>query len=125
MDKPETPEGLGEAGLQLWDEVVNVYELFPAELSLLAAACRTVDELAMIERAMAHAPVVVVGSTGQPKVSGLFAEARAHRLVLGKLLEQLALPEPGEEVGKTPAQERASKAAQVRWALQKERRGAV
>jgi hypothetical protein len=84
-----------------------------------------VDELEAIQAAISKGAVMVAGSTGQPKVTGLFAEARAHRLVLAKLLEQLALPEEGQGAGKSPAQQRASKAASVRWALQKERDGAA
>lgn len=123
MDVPEAPAGLGEAGLALWDRILSDYELAPDERALLVEACRTVDELDAIQAAITTGPVMLVGSTGQPKVSGLFAEARAHRLVLGKLLEQLALPAEGEDVGKTPAQQRASKAAQTRWDLERERRG--
>lgn len=125
MDTPMMPTGLGEAGCRLWESVVLVFELAPAETAILSEACRTVDELDLIQAAISTGQIVVMGSTGQPKVSGLFAEARAHRLVLAKLLESLALPAEGEEVGKTPAQERASKAAQTRWALERERRGAA
>lgn len=123
MEVPEAPDGLGEAGLALWQQVLGTFELAHAELALLRQACRTVDEVEAIGAAIAAGPVVVPGSTGQPRVSGLFAEARAHRLVLGKLLEQLALPDEGEDAGRTPNQERASKAANVRWDLERRRRG--
>ena len=123
MEAVNEPVGLGEAGLGLWRQVVGDYELAPDELALLAQACRTLDELEAIREALEAGPVTVKGSTGQPKVSGLFAEARAHRLVLAKLLQQLELPADGEDVGKTPAQERASKAATVRWDLERRRRG--
>lgn len=119
----DAPDGLLEAGQALWDRVTVDYELAPDELALLLQACRTVDELDAMSAALAAGSVTVKGSTGQPKVSGLFAEARAHRLVLAKLLQQLALPAEGEDVGKTPAQERASKAAAVRWDLERRRRG--
>ncbi|MFF4566188.1 hypothetical protein [Streptomyces sp. NPDC001435] len=125
MEALEPPEGLADAGRALWLEVVGEYELAPAELALLAQACRTVDEVEAISAAIAAGPVVVKGSTGQPRVSGLFAEARSHRLVLAKLLEQMALPDVGEEEGKTPNQLRASKAASVRWSLHRERHGAA
>ncbi|WP_406255448.1 hypothetical protein [Streptomyces chartreusis] len=125
MEAVEPPEGLADAGRALWLAVVGEYELAPAELALLAQACRTVDEVEAISEAIAAGPVVVPGSTGQPKVSGLFAEARAHRVVLARLLEQLALPDEGEDVGKTPNQLRASKAAQTRWSLHRERHGAA
>lgn len=123
MEGVEEPSGLGEAGAGLWRRVVDDYELAADELVLLAQACRTVDELEAMHQAIAAGPVTVKGSTGQPRVSGLFAEARAHRLALGKLLDQLALPAEGEDVGRTPAQARASKAANVRWDLERRRRG--
>ncbi|MFD6914055.1 hypothetical protein [Streptomyces virginiae] len=117
------PEGLAAAGRSLWDRITEDYELSVDELALLGQACRTLDELEAISAALAAGPVVVNGSTGQPKASALFAEARAHRLVLAKLLDQLALPAEGEEVGRTPNQERAAKAANVRWDLERRRRG--
>ncbi|MCX5114378.1 hypothetical protein OOK13_39155 [Streptomyces sp. NBC_00378] len=123
MDVPEAPSGLGEAGRALWVEILSEYELAPDERMLLVQACRTVDELEMLADALVDGAVVVHGSTGQPKASGLFAEARAHRVVLAKLLEQLALPADGDEEGKSPAQLRAQKAAQARWALQRARSG--
>ncbi|MFJ5306126.1 hypothetical protein [Streptomyces sp. NPDC088350] len=123
MGISETPDGLGEASLSLWQEVQGTFELGPGETALLVEACRTVDELEAMGLALAAGPALVQGSTGQPKASPLFAEARAHRLVLGKLLEQMALPDEGEDVGRTPNQERASKAANVRWDLERRRRG--
>ncbi|MCC0099443.1 hypothetical protein K7B10_32645 [Streptomyces flavotricini] len=117
------PEGLAAAGQGLWQQITKDYELSPDELALLGQTCRTLDELEAISAALAAGPAVVEGSMGQPKASALFAEARAHRLVLAKLLDQLALPAEGEEVGKTPNQERASKAANVRWDLERRRRG--
>lgn len=123
MTVPSAPEGLADAGRDLWARITEGYELSADELALLGQACRTLDELESIGSSLAAGPVIVHGSTGQPKASALFAEARAHRLVLAKLLDQLALPAEGEEVGKTPAQERASKAANVRWDLDRRRRG--
>ncbi|MFF3912671.1 hypothetical protein ACFYZB_04170 [Streptomyces sp. NPDC001852] len=125
MGAMDAPERLGNAGLGLWQAVLTECELTPGEMALLVQACRTVDELETISRALAEGPAVVKGSTGQPKASTLFAEARAHRLVLGKLLEQMALPDLGEEEGMTPNQQRAQKAAQTRWALERAKNGAA
>ena len=41
-------------------------------------------------------------------------ELSQHRLALGKLLAQIALPDADETALKTPAQARASRAAQTR-----------
>ena len=125
MEAVEAPEGLREAGRALWDEVLADFDLAADERALLVQACRTVDELERIGQALTDGPIVVTGSTGQPKASGLFAEARAHRLVLGKLLEQLKLPAEGENQGKTAAQLRAQNAARTRWDLERGRHGAA
>lgn len=125
MTERDTPPGLADAGAQLWTEITGDYELAPDERALLLEACRTADELDAMCAALSEGPLLVKGSTGQPRPSGLLAEVRAHRVTLGKLLEQLALPEEGEEKGKSPAQLRASKAAQVRWDLQRARDGAA
>ncbi|MFE4701077.1 hypothetical protein ACFRIC_28860 [Streptomyces sp. NPDC056738] len=125
MGAVNAPDGLGEAGLSLWQQVLEGFDPAPDELALLGEACRTVDELEAIAAALAAGPAVVQGSTGQPKASPLFAEARAHRVVLAKLLEQLAFPSEGEEAGRTPNQLRASKAAEVRWSLHRGRNGAA
>ncbi|KOG58427.1 hypothetical protein ADK77_44145 [Streptomyces antibioticus] len=123
MINQDVPAGLGEAGAGLWRQVVGEFDLAPDELALLLEACRTVDELEAMQSALAEGPLLVKGSTGQLRPSGLLAEVRAHRLALVKLLEQLALPDEGEEAGKSPAQLRASKAAEVRWSLERQRRG--
>lgn len=61
------------------------------------------------------------GSTGQPVVHPAVAEMRQQRAVLGSLLGQLALPDEDGEAVRTPAKQRARKAARARW----DRRGLV
>lgn len=114
-DVVRAPAGLGAAGRRLWRTIVDVHELEPQELALLAEAARTTDELAAITGALAAADVTTTGAAGQTRAHPLFAEARAHRLTLAKLLGALDLPAEGEEVGRSPASQRASHAAQVRW----------
>lgn len=82
----QAPEGPREAGRELWASVADSFELQPHELEALAAACRTADELARLEEALKDAPPTVEGSTGQTRVHPLFAEVRAHRLAMSKLL---------------------------------------
>lgn len=108
------PSGLGSAGRRLWRETLDAYDLDPAELELLTAACRCLDELATIEEGLATGPVLVTGSTGQPVAHPLLSEARAHRKLLESLLRALALPVEGESVGRvrSPA---ARDAARARW----------
>lgn len=123
MSAPKTPAGLGAAGRKLWREVLADFELPPDGLSLLTAACRTVDELDKLHTAMAGAEVMTTGSQGQPVVNPLFAEARAHRATLARLLAQLALPDEDDVTPLTATQERARKAAQARWAAHRQRWG--
>lgn len=123
MSALKAPAGLGAAGRKLWREVLADFELPPDGLALLVQACRTVDELERLREALANAEVMTTGSQGQPVTSPLFAEARAHRATLAKLIAQLALPDEDDVTPLTVTQERARKAAQTRWALHRQRWG--
>lgn len=123
MSPPKAPAGLGAAGCKLWCEVLADFELPPNGQALLVQACRTVDELEQLRDAITHAAVMTTGSQGQPVASPLFAEARAHRATLAKLIAQLALPDEEDVPKLTAAQERARKAAQARWAGYRHRYG--
>jgi hypothetical protein len=83
--------GLGAGGRRLWRDVTDAYTLREDERQALAAAARTLDELARLEAALKDAPVVVRGSAGQERPNPLFAEARAHRLALRTLLGAVGL----------------------------------
>ena len=84
--KLPAPSGLGPSGRRLWREFTDELELKSGEYTLLAQAARTVDacewltavaddpELPNVERRLAH------------------AEARAQRVVLARLVEQLRPP---------------------------------
>ena len=76
----------------------------PAEISILAEACRTADELSRLERAVRALPsLVTVGSVGQEKAHPLLEEVRWHRVLLERLVASLALPDDEDERGRTPA----------------------
>ena len=112
---PRAPDDLEDAGRQLWRRVLAVFDLGPDELTLLAEAARSADELARIRTALGDAELLVPGSKGQPVAHPLLAETRAHRATLEKLLGALALPDEDEEAGHTPRSRRAQRAAQSRW----------
>ena len=110
------PTGLRAPGKQLWSAVSAKYVLTPAELTNLAEACRTKDELDRLERAVRALPeLTTAGSTGQLKPHPLLAELRAHRLLLERLTGALNLPDEDEESGLRPGQRHARTAAQGRW----------
>ncbi len=117
------PRDLSTAGRTLWRSTVKVYELRPDELPLLAEMCRALDRLAAIREALAGAPLIVPGSTGQDRAHPLLAEERAGQLVFAKLQAQLGLPDEEGQVGSTPAYRRAAKASNARWLREEARYG--
>ena len=119
----EVPEDLGPAARDLFAQVTANFDLESADLVKLVETCRTLDELVTMRDALAGSDATVTGSTGQMRVNPLFAEVRAHRLLLAKQLGELALPAEGEDVGQTPAQKQARDAANVRWGLERQRWG--
>lgn len=88
---PRAPAKLGGAGAKLWRNVVRRYELSLGELTLLEAAAKITDEIVRLEKALTDAPTLITGSAGQGKVHPAFAELRAHRLALARLIQGLDL----------------------------------
>jgi hypothetical protein len=124
MSEIEPPAGLEASGQRLWTSVIEVYALTPGELSVLAEAARTADELARLEEAIRHLPdLMVTGSTGQPRAHPLLEEVRRHRTLLERLCVSLALPNVDEKEGITAAARHARRAAIARW--QKESDGSL
>lgn len=113
MDKPS---GLKAKGSALWDSVVPAYELKSDEFRVLESACRTLDEITRLERALATAPVMVVGSRGQEIANPLFGEVARHRALLARLVKQLDLPYPDAKPGRSALSEKRAAAANTRWA---------
>lgn len=120
---PVPPEGIVGAGLALWRQIVNVYDLRPDELRVLEDAC---GEAVLIDRLRRElddgAPLIVKGSMGQQVASPLLTEIRQHRGTLAQLLGRLHLPDDPNEVSSDSPAERSVKAraaANARW-----RRGA-
>ena len=97
MVKARTPAGLQSAGRRLWRAVVDEFELEAVELVLLEKACRTADDCARLDEAVAAAPLTVEGSMGQVREHPLLAQSRQTRALLAALLKQLNLP--AEAVG--------------------------
>lgn len=100
-----------------------VYELTAPERRLLAEACATIDTLAALGEVVEAEGVTAEGSKGQTVTHPAVAEARQQRLALGRLVAQLALPDPEGGTIRTASQVGAQAAAQARW--RGSRRGGV
>lgn len=115
----ELPEGLAEAGRHLWESITNEFDFTgePGKLAILERACRTADQITVLEAAIVGAELVVKGSTGQPVVNPMIAEVRQQSGLLNNLVKALGLPASAEE--ELAAAERrktkSSNAAKARW----------
>jgi P27 family predicted phage terminase small subunit len=120
---PTAPSDLATRGRgrRFWKRVVSEWECSPAELELLAEACRTLDELDVLRRAVAKEGATVAGSQGQRRAHPALSELRQARGELRRLLEALGIPAAvaasGEVEGVVSlASRRATRAARARWA---------
>ena len=102
------PARLNARGKAFWTHVTSVFELSEVELQLLVEAVRTIDVVESLERAARDAESPAAQLT-------VLREVRQQRLVLGRLLGQLALPDEDGEAMPTATSRRASKAAHARW----------
>lgn len=121
-DKPRAPKDLGPRGRSFWRRTLAGYDLSETELELLRECCRLLDECESLRTSVDADGTTVAGSAGQVRVHPALGELRQHRLALGRLLAQLALPDVDETALKSPVQARASRAAQARWAAHNERK---
>lgn len=111
---PRSPEHLQRAGRKLWKAVLTTFELRPDELLLLEAGCRLADQVATLEAELADAPVMVEGSKGQDRPHPLYAEIRAHRLAVARILAQLGLADAIDADGATRSSA-GRRMARARW----------
>ena len=99
--------------------MTSTYVLTPAEMAMLAEACRTTDELDRLETAVRQlSDLVAAGSTGQPKAHPLLEEVRRHRVLLERSQAPLPSPVKVRTVGLRPGQKHAQRAAFARWGKQ-------
>ena len=94
----------------------GAYEMTDSERELLIEVCRLMDECEALRQAVTDEGTTVPGSNGQPRVHPAIGELRQHRLALGRLLSQLALPDEDDHALPTPLQARGRAAAAKRWA---------
>ncbi len=109
------PADLGPRGAALWRATVEGMDFRSDEVALLTEMARTVDEVDALRKAIREGGLTVVGSKGQPRPNPLLASLHASRALLIRLAQQLALPDPDEEVGQSHTSKQAQRAAQARW----------
>jgi hypothetical protein len=119
---PTAPSDLAARGRgrRFWKRVVSEYECSPVELELLSEACRSMDELDALRRAVVKDGATVAGSRGQRRTHPALAELRQGRAELRRLLDALGIPQPlaaaAEREGVVSmASRRAQRAARARW----------
>lgn len=118
------PRGLGNAGKRLWHDALSEFTFNPVELRLLEQLCRTVDECAAMERALATSGPMVAGSKGQVRCNPLLSQLASHRKLADQLATALALPTDTEAVGRRRSAQ-AKAAADARWRKTKTPAGRV
>ena len=123
--KPTPPKDFGTRGRGFWRRTLATFDLSEVELELLRECCRLLDECESLRTSVDQEGTTVLGSTGQVRVHPALGELRQHRLALGRLLAQLALPDVDESALRTPGQIRATRAAQARWRAHNDRKGAT
>jgi hypothetical protein len=109
--------GLGKAGAALWREMNAQFTFHAGELQILKQACAATDEIALLEASIAELGAMIPGSRGQMRLHPAFAQLATHRATVDRLMQSLALPVDGEQVGRRRSPQ-AKQAANVRWKSQ-------
>lgn len=99
--------------------VLADYELDAADLPLLEAAARLLDEIAELEAALDRDGAIVKGSRGTPIAHPALKELRDHRALFARTVKQLALPDEDAEP-ESWTTKRARDAANARWRMERE-----
>jgi hypothetical protein len=118
---PAPPAGVGLAGQELWESVLQAYVMDnePHKLAILAQACKVASVIEQLEAAQVGEPLTTLGSARQQVISPLIDQARQQRALYASLIARLNL---GDDLGDDEQQasalrrtERAKKAAAARW----------
>lgn len=80
-------------GQELFDSVMEAYDLSPVELAILKEAVHTVDELAVMRDALAQSDAIVLGYKGQPRPNPMYRLIAEHRDLLHRILLSLEVPD--------------------------------
>jgi hypothetical protein len=79
------------AGKRLWKAVNTEFDVDDHEAALLREACRTVDQLDLLEAVLDEMPLIIESTQGS-RVHPALVESRRQRLVRAKLIAALRLP---------------------------------
>ena len=113
LERPKAPRGLKPRGRALWNGVVAVYSLNPAESLILHELCRTADLLNRLNAELARAELLVTGSQGQPRAHPLLSVVIETEKVVELLSRRLALPDDRVRAKRSLS---AAEAGKKRWA---------
>lgn len=117
------PAGLGRRGSEFWRTVAEGFELAVDEHELLLEVARQLDLVEALQEQIDLDGVVSRGSTGQLVAHPAISQIHTGRQLLGRLLAQLSLPDEDDQPKVlSPAQATAKKAADTRWAMERQRR---
>jgi phage terminase small subunit len=118
------PDGLGDAGADLWRAVVSElvesdseaseHHLDSRELYLLRQAAHTADRIAALEVAVRRDGETTTGSRGQVVLHPAVSEIRQAQLAVAKMLGSIQIAD-ADAGPQTVQQRRASKASRARW----------
>jgi hypothetical protein len=114
MDSLPVPDGLGKAGAEVWEAMTDQFQFHQGELQILRQACAAIHEVDLLEASIAEVGAMIPGSRGQMRLHPAFAQLATHRATIDRLMQSLALPTDGEQVGKRRSPQ-AKQAANVRW----------
>ena len=97
------------------ERILTTYQLDAGELVLLHELCRTVDRIDALDADIASQGLLVTGNRGQvPKANPLLSQLSEAQRTVSRLVAELALPLPGETVGRRRSPQQKA-AAQTRW----------
>lgn len=118
------PDGLAEAGRDLWVAIAGKYALRPDERATLLGACRAADMIADLRKSWEGLgrPMLTTGSMGQDVIHPMIGELRTQEAQKASLLARLKLPDDPAVPGMVPNQQRD--AASSRWSTPGAGRGA-
>lgn len=111
---PSPPPELARRGRALWRKAVAEFEFHSVERELLRQLCVTLDEIAVLEKALAAQGPTVKGAAGQPRLNPLYQQLVSHRKLCDQLAMALALPLAGEAEGRRRSAQ-AKQAVDIRW----------